>query len=81
MQPVTTKHRVNLVRSGQSQVILIPKELELEGSEVTICRSGNSLIVEPVTQPSLLEVLETLQPLDESLEEINDSSPSTDINL
>lgn len=80
MQPTTTERKVSLFRNGRNQAIRIPKEYELEGSEAVIRRVGNCLIIEPVTRPTLLEVLATLQPMDESLPEINDL-PLDDIDL
>jgi len=80
MQTINTARKVSFLRDGRNQVIYIPKEYELEGSEAFIRRVGNSLIIEPVTKSTLLELLSTLQPMDESMPEIEDL-PLDDIDL
>ena len=37
-----------LFKNGRSQAVRIPKELELPGSEVSIRRVGNTLVLAPV---------------------------------
>ena len=54
---------VRLFRNGRSQAIRIPKDFELPGSEATIARSGNHLVVRAVETRSLLDVLDAMQPL------------------
>nr|CAA6829563.1 MAG: AbrB/MazE/SpoVT family DNA-binding domain-containing protein [uncultured Thiotrichaceae bacterium] len=80
MQPANTERTVSLFRNGRNQAIRIPKEYELEGSEATIRREGNRLIIEPVLKPTLLELLASLPPLDESLPDIEDL-PLDDVEL
>ena len=36
-----------IFRSGNSQAVRIPKEFQLEGSEVEIVKSGSSLVLRP----------------------------------
>lgn len=55
---------VRLFRNGRSQAIRIPKEFELPGSEATIARCGNHLVVRAVQGRSLLDVLDSMAPLD-----------------
>ncbi len=81
MQPATTERRVSLFRNGRNQAIRIPKEYEeLEGSEAIIRREGHRLIIEAVSKPSLLEMLASLEPLDETFPEIDDLPPD-DVEL
>mgnify|MGYP000173900169 CR=1 FL=1 len=80
MQTANTERKVSLFRNGRNQAIRIPKEYELEGSEAVIRREGNRLIIEPISKPTLLEVLASLEPLNESLSEIDDL-PLDDIEL
>lgn len=72
MQAAKIEQRESLFRDSHHQAIHIPKEYELEGSEAIIRREGDRLIIEPLMKPSLLQVLQSLKPLDESLPEIDD---------
>lgn len=72
MQTKNSERRVRLFRDGRNQAVRIPKEYELEGSEVIIRREGNRLIIEPVSTSTLLEVLASLEPLNESFPGIDD---------
>ncbi|PWQ98158.1 antitoxin [Leucothrix pacifica] len=80
MQASNTERKVSLFRNGRNQAIRIPKEYELEGSEAVIRRVGNTLVIEPVTKPTLLELLASLAPMEESVPEIDDL-PLDDIDL
>ena len=70
------EHRISIFRSGDSQAVRIPKEFELPGTEATIRREGNRLVIEPAdSRPdSLGEWLATLEPLgpDDRIPEIAD---------
>lgn len=76
MKTVNSKRKVSLYRNGHNQEVCIPKEYELEGSEAIIRRKGNRLIIEPAPKPTLLEVLASLKPLNESFPETD--APSLD---
>ena len=83
----TPRHRARLFRNGRSQAVRIPKEFEFEGDEVLIARDDEGkLTLEPVKKkPSLLEVLDALEPLQEEdwLPEITDDDllPLDDVKL
>ena len=65
--------RARLFRNGRNQAVRIPREFELAADEVTICREGLRLIIEPVERaPSLAKVLSRLKPLEVDFPEIND---------
>jgi antitoxin VapB len=66
---------IRIFKSGRNQAIRIPRELELSGSEATIHREGNRLIIEPVERTSLLDVLATWEPLDINFPELVDEKP------
>lgn len=69
----TTERHAHLFRNGRNQALRIPREFELPGDEVTIRKEGDRLIVEPVKKKrDLLEILATLEPLDEEFPEIED---------
>ena len=61
------ERQVRLFRNGRNQALRIPRDLELPGRVATLRKEGSRLIVEPVAAPSLLEVLATLKPLDETV--------------
>jgi antitoxin VapB len=68
-----TERHVKLFRNGRNQALRIPREFELEGNEAIIRKEGNRLIIEPVGQKNrLLELLKTLEPIDEAFPEIDD---------
>ncbi len=67
-----TERHIRLFRNGRSQAIRIPKEFELEGSEVIIRKDGDRLIIEPVKKISLRALLAGWQPLADELPEIED---------
>ncbi len=63
----------SLFRNGRSQAVRIPREFEFEGSEVVLRKEGARLIIEPaLPKLSFLEFLQTLEPIDETLPEIED---------
>jgi antitoxin VapB len=66
---------VRLFKNGRNQAIRIPREWELSGTEATIRRDGNRLVIEPVDGTSLLGLLATWEPLDGDFPEVTDSKP------
>ncbi len=65
--------KVSLFRNGRSQAIRIPKEFELPGTEATIVKDGNRLIIESVERKMTLnELLDSWEPLDVEFPEIED---------
>lgn len=73
--PGERTRRAKLFKNGRSQAVRIPKEFEFPGDEVMLRKEGRSLIIEPVGKRSLLELLTTLQPLDEDFPVISDPPP------
>lgn len=67
-----TEREVRLFRNGANQALRIPRGFELPGNRATIHKEGIRLIIEPVSKPSLLSLLSTLQPLDEDFPELED---------
>jgi antitoxin VapB len=73
--------KVSLFRNGRSQAVRIPKEFELPGDEVLMRKEDGILVIEPLRRKrSLLEVLASLEPIDEEFPEIDDSLPE-DVNI
>lgn len=71
---MSAPRHVRLFRNGRNQAVRIPVEFELPGEEATIRREGDKLILEPIRK-NLLEVLESLEPVDEDFPEIEDPPP------
>ena len=69
---MNNERHVSLFRNGRNQAIRIPREFELEGSEAIIRKEGDSLIIEPVKQKSLRELLAILPALNEDFPETAD---------
>jgi antitoxin VapB len=72
---MTDTRRVSLFRNGRNQAVRIPRDFELPGDAALLRREGDRLILEPVPPTSLLEVLATLEPLDEEIGEVEDLPP------
>lgn len=66
---------VRLFRNGRNQAVRIPREMELPGEEAVIYQQDARLIIEPVSRPSLLGYLATLEPLEEEFPDIPDAPP------
>ncbi|MDN5872590.1 MAG: AbrB/MazE/SpoVT family DNA-binding domain-containing protein [Nitrococcus sp.] len=67
------ERRVRLFRNGHSQALRIPREFELPGDEATLRQEDGRLVIEPVgPQPSLLETLATMEPLDVEFPDVDE---------
>ncbi len=66
---------VKLLRDEESQFVEIPSEFEFPCEDAIMRKEGDKLIIEPTPKQSLLELLETLEPLDEDFPEIEDLPP------
>jgi antitoxin VapB len=60
---------------GRSQAVRIPREFELPGKEAIMRKVGERLIIEPAPKPSLIELLDSWDPIDEELPPIKDMLP------
>ena len=69
------ERHVKLFKNGRSQAIRIPREFELPGNDAIIRKEGNKLIIETPPPRSLLALLATLDPIDESFDPIDDPAP------
>ena len=70
-----TTRAVRLFRNWRNQAVRIPREFELPGQEALMSREGDALVIRAVRRRSLLEVLGTLEALDENFPEIDDPLP------
>ena len=67
--------RVSLFRNGANQAVRIPREFELPGTEAVMRKEGGRLVIEPVSRPSLIDLLRTWEPIDEEWPAIDDPPP------
>lgn len=70
------ERHVKLFKNGRNQAVRIPREFELPGEDAIMRKEGEKLIIEPAPRKlSLLELLETLEPIDDEFPEIEDLPP------
>lgn len=75
----TTERHVRLFRNGRNQALRIPREYELPGNEAVIHKEGNRLIIESAScTRGLLDLLATLEPLDEPFPDVDATLTSLD---
>jgi len=78
--------RSSLFQAGDSQAIKVPHGFELPGTDITVTKDGDRLIVEPAgdkaAPQSWAEFLDNLEPVDVEWPDIdNDLLPLDDIDL
>lgn len=71
---------VKLFRDETGQALHIPREFELPGDEVIIRKEGARLVIDPVKKKSLLELLGSLEPIDDEFPSIEEL-PLDDVEL
>ena len=57
------EREVSLFRNGRNQAVRIPREFEFPGGRVIMRKVGRRLILEPIPQRKLADVLAELDPL------------------
>ncbi len=70
-----TERNASLFRNGRNQAVRIPREFEMEGTEVVIRKDGDRLILTPIRKNRLLDLLAAWEPLDEGLPDVEDGPP------
>lgn len=70
-----TERHAALFRNGRNQAVRIPRDLELEGSEVMIRKEGDSLILTPIRKHKLKDLMASWTPLEDALPEVEDPPP------
>lgn len=79
---MSSARTVKLFRNRRNQAIRIPRDWELDADEAIIRKEGDRLIIEPVKRPGLLAVLAQLEPLDETLPDVDENLvPLDDVEL
>lgn len=71
---MTTRH-ASLFRNGRNQAVRIPREFEIEGSEVLIHKEGDRLVLTPVRKHRLADLLAGWEPLAGGVPEVDDAPP------
>jgi antitoxin VapB len=69
---MVTQYQVRLLHNGRNQTLNIPHAFEMPSNDVVIRRDGERLIIEPFKKRSLLELLATLEDIDEDFPNIDD---------
>lgn len=69
------ERHVKLFKNGRSQAVRIPREFELPGEDAIMRKENGKLVIEPAPPRSLLALLASLEPIDESFPEIDDPKP------
>ena len=77
---MSAQRRVKLFRNGRNQAVRIPREFELPGEEAILHKEGQRLIIEPPPPPSLLALLATLEPIEETFPQIQEL-PTDSVDL
>lgn len=76
-EPEATERHAALFRNGRNQAVRIPREFEMEGTQVLMRKEGDRLILSPVRKNRLLDLLASWQPLDEALPIVEDAPPQS----
>ena len=69
------ERQVKLFRNGRNQAVRIPREFEFSGKDAIMRKEGDRLIIQPAPPTSLLALLATLKPLNETFPPISDREP------
>ncbi len=77
---MSDERKVRLARKGRNQAVGIAQHLELSGGEAVLRNEGRCPIVERAESASLLDLLNTLSPIDEEFPEIEDK-PAEPVDL
>ena len=68
-----SEQRVSLFGNSRDQTLRIPWEFELSAEEAIIRREGDMLVVEPVRAGGLIALLATLEDIDTTFPDINET--------
>lgn len=74
---IVTERHASLFRNGRNQAVRIPREFEMEGTEVLMRKEGDRLILTPIRKNRLLDLLASWEPLDDGLPDVEDLPPQT----
>lgn len=66
------ERHASLFRNGRNQAVRIPREFEMEGTEVLMRKEGDRLILTPIRKNRLLDLLASWTPLEDTMPEAED---------
>lgn len=75
---MSVERRVKVFRNGRNLAVRIPREFEgqfREGEDAVMRQEDGCVVLEPVHKKSLLEILNSLETLDEEWPYIDDPPP------
>jgi len=75
LRHMSVERHVKLFKNGRNQAVRIPREFELPGDQAIMRREGDRLILEPTRPKSLLDLLASLEPIEEEFPPIPDPPP------
>jgi antitoxin VapB len=61
---MNVERKVKLFQNGRNQAVRIPREFELPGEDAIMRKEGDKLIIEPAKPQGLLDLLRTLDPIE-----------------
>ncbi|KOR34890.1 twitching motility protein PilT [Planktothricoides sp. SR001] len=64
---------ISLSKKGEYQVLVIPHEFALSGTEVLLRQEGDRLIIEAIASTSLLDLLNTLPDIADEFPDIDEA--------
>jgi antitoxin VapB len=74
-ESIVTERHASLFRNGRNQAVRIPREFEINGTEVLIRKEGDCLILTPIGKNRLLDLLASWEPLDDGMPDVEDLPP------
>jgi len=69
------ERHASLFRNGRNQAVRIPREFEINGTEVLIRKEGDCLILTPIGKNRLLDLLASWEPLNDGMPDVEDLPP------
>ena len=69
---MSAERHVKLFRNGRNQAVRIPREFELPGDEAIMRKEGPGLIIVPAPKKTLLELLASLEPIEDEFPPIEE---------
>jgi antitoxin VapB len=75
LESIVSERHASLFRNGRNQAVRIPREFEINGTEVLIRKEGDCLILTPIGKNRLLDLLASWEPLNDGMPDVEDLPP------